>query len=325
MKLSVIIPVYKVEPYLERCVNSVLRQTFQDMEIIMVDDGSPDNSGALADKLATRDSRVHVIHQENQGLSGARNTGLRAATGDYVVFLDSDDEWLLVDGIESLMKHDGADLIIFKAVHIWKTRRDVLPNYDVTTISNLPDTQAIFKYLVLTQQFQVSACKLLVRRKLLIDDNLFFQLGMINEDIPWSFRLWQLARKVAFTNLDLYGCYHRAGSITQTTSIRYYESNDKTFSYWKEQCAMGCVNAEAIGAYLANLWVSGGYQYCSIARRDRKKALQVMKKHKDLLDFGKNSKTRYTKRLVKLFGVRSAMLVLGNYRRLKTIVKRTGV
>jgi len=325
MKLSVIIPVFNVEPYLERCLNSVLRQTFRDMEIIMVDDGSTDNSGVLADQLSTRDSRINVIHQENQGLSGARNTGLRAATGEYVVFLDSDDEWLLEDGVELLMKHDGADLIIFKAVHIWKDRRVVLPNYDVSTIANLPDVQAVFKHLVLTQQFQVSACKLLVRRNLLVDNGLYFQLGLINEDIPWSFRLWQLASKVSFTNLDFYGCYHRPGSITQTTSIRYYESNDKTFSYWKEQCAKGCVNAEAIAAYLANLWVSGGYQYCTIIRKERKKALQIMKKHKDLLDYGQNSKTRYAKRLVKLFGVRNTMLVLGNYRRLKTVVKRTGV
>ena len=325
MKLSVVIPVYKVEPYLERCVNSVLRQTFRDMEIILVDDGSPDNSGALADQLATRDSRIRVIHQKNQGLSGARNTGLRAATGDYVIFFDSDDEWLLDDGIELLLKHEGADLIIFKAVHIWETRRETVPDYDVATLSNLPDTQAIFKHLVLTQQFQVNASKLMIRRMLLIDNEIFFQLGIINEDIPWSFRLWQFARNVKFTNLNFYGYYHRAGSITNTTSIKYYESNDKIFSYWKEQCATGCINAEAIGAYLANLWVSGGYQYYTIAKRERKKAIQVMKKHKDLLDFGKNSKTRYTQRLVKLFGVRSAMIVLGNYKRLKTIVKRTGV
>jgi len=82
MKVSVVIPVYNVERYLERCVQSVLRQTYKDLEIILVDDGSTDGSGELCDKIAERDSRVRVIHQENQGLSGARNTGIHQATGE---------------------------------------------------------------------------------------------------------------------------------------------------------------------------------------------------------------------------------------------------
>jgi len=103
MKVSVIIPVYNVEPYLERCVKSVVGQTYQELEIILVDDGSKDGSGKLCDKLADSDSRIKVVHQKNQGLSGARNTGIRQATGEYVVFLDSDDEWLLSDGLEVLL------------------------------------------------------------------------------------------------------------------------------------------------------------------------------------------------------------------------------
>ena len=94
MKVSVVIPVYNVKPYLERCVQSVLRQTFKDLEIIMVDDGSTDGSGELAESLKDWSPCIRVVHQENQGLSGARNTGIRHATGEYVVFLDSDDEWL---------------------------------------------------------------------------------------------------------------------------------------------------------------------------------------------------------------------------------------
>ena len=92
MKVSVVIPVYNVRLYLERCVQSVLRQTYKDLEIILVDDGSKDDSGKLCDQLALSDQRIRVIHQENQGLSGARNTGIRQATGEYIIFLDSDDE-----------------------------------------------------------------------------------------------------------------------------------------------------------------------------------------------------------------------------------------
>ena len=90
-KISVIVPVYKVEAYLQECVDSILAQTFEDFELILVDDGSPDNCGAICDAYAGKDSRVKVIHQENQGLSGARNTGIEASKGEFLTFVDSDD------------------------------------------------------------------------------------------------------------------------------------------------------------------------------------------------------------------------------------------
>lgn len=104
--LSVIVPVYKVEPYLHRCVDSIRNQTYKNLQIILVDDGSPDNCGKICDEYAELDARIIVVHQKNRGLSGARNTGLRYAKGDYVAFVDSDD-WIdssmyetLVDMIE---------------------------------------------------------------------------------------------------------------------------------------------------------------------------------------------------------------------------------
>lgn len=325
MKLSVVIPVYKVEPYLERCVRSVYRQSFRDLEIIMVDDGSPDNSGKLADQLATEDSRARVIHQENQGLSGARNTGLRAAKGDYVVFLDSDDEWSLEDGIETLLKNDGADLIIFKAVHIWKDHQEYTPDFNVEYINSLPSAQAVFSHLILTKQFQVSACKLLVRRQMLIEHEIFFPMGYINEDVDWSFRLWQHARKVSITNLNFYGNHHRAGSITQTTDIRSHKSYDKIFSYWKEECNRGCINADAIRVYMANLWVSGGYFYYQLSKDEKPIALQILRKHQDLLDCSDSKKIRGARLLVRTIGLRNTVVLLGCYKKLRLITSKNVV
>ena len=91
--LSVIIPVYNVEKYLQKCVNSVLKQTYQNLQIILVDDGSKDNSGMICDKLAEMDTRIEVIHKENEGQAKARNVGLDLAKGEYIAFLDSDDLW----------------------------------------------------------------------------------------------------------------------------------------------------------------------------------------------------------------------------------------
>ena len=93
-EISVIVPVYKVEPYLRRCVDSVLAQTYGGFELILVDDGSPDNCGAICDRYATRDDRIRVIHQENAGQGKARNVGMDQAVGKYIIFLDSDDYWL---------------------------------------------------------------------------------------------------------------------------------------------------------------------------------------------------------------------------------------
>ena len=89
--ISVIVPVYKVEPYLRRCVDSILAQTYQDLEVILVDDGSPDNCPEICDEYAAQDERIKVIHKANGGLSSARNAGLDAASGDWVSFIDSDD------------------------------------------------------------------------------------------------------------------------------------------------------------------------------------------------------------------------------------------
>ena len=103
--VSVIVPVYKVERYLEQCLVSIVHQSYRHLEILLVDDGSPDNCPQLCDMWAQRDSRIHVIHKPNGGLSDARNAGLRQAHGDLVAFVDSDD-WLALDMIE---KNDGCD------------------------------------------------------------------------------------------------------------------------------------------------------------------------------------------------------------------------
>lgn len=102
-KISIIVPVYKVEQYLERCVKSLINQTYKNIEIILVDDGSPDQCPKMCDDYASEDSRIKVIHKKNGGLSDARNAGLDAATGEFIAFVDSDD-WVEIDFIETLCK-----------------------------------------------------------------------------------------------------------------------------------------------------------------------------------------------------------------------------
>lgn len=322
--ISIVVPVYNVVHYLERCVLSVLRQTYKDMEVILVDDGSTDGSGELCDKLALTDTRIHVIHQKNQGLSGARNTGIRNAKGEYIAFIDSDDEWLLNDGLEQLVNNNtkGKDLIVFKAVNIWKDGRRVpFGDYDLALISQLPNAQSVFSHLVEAQLFQMSACFLLVRRKLLIDDELYFPSGLISEDVQWSLILWQHIRSVCVTNLEFYGYHHHSNSISTTVSLRVYESYDKMFSYWKVECDKGCVNAAAIRAYLSLLWVSISYVYYKLKTEDKPIVFNILQHHTDLLIYATTPKSRRVAKMLKVLGVKNTLLFLGWYWQLRNRVK----
>lgn len=328
MKVSVIIPVYNVKPYLERCIHSVLQQTYKDLEIIMVDDGSTDGSGELAESLMGLSPCIQVVHQENQGLSGARNTGIRHAKGEYVVFLDSDDKWLLNDGLETLLQDATEDLIIFKPVDVWKQgRQEITKDYNLDYISSLPDAQAVFSHFILTGQFRMSACMLLVRRQILVQHEVFFPLGYISEDVNWSLQVWQYAHTVRVQNLDFYGYYHREGSISRSSGLklRVYDSYDKIFSYWEKQCDEGCVNADAIRVYMANLWVTMGYVYHKLLRGDRPVALRIMKRYQGFLRYARSSKAKRVKAMVKFLGVRCTLIALGWYWRLRIVVKKNVV
>ena len=114
--ISIIIPVYKVEPYLRNCLDSIVNQTNRNLEIILVDDGSPDKSGDICDAYAAADERIIVIHQNNQGVSAARNAGLDIAKGDYILFVDSDD-WIEQETCEAVLDlalKNNADLVCFR-------------------------------------------------------------------------------------------------------------------------------------------------------------------------------------------------------------------
>ena len=177
--VSVIIPVYKVEAYLTACVESVLAQTYRNFEIILVDDGSPDNCPQMCDELAARDSRIRVIHKENGGLSSARNTGIDAARGDYLAFLDSDDLWtpLFLERLYRAVEETGADM----AVCLFRRFRGEIP-------TELPETVPT---VALTQQeafeclFGVRNENMVVAPNKLYDSRLFSPINE-NTAVAWN-------------------------------------------------------------------------------------------------------------------------------------------
>lgn len=327
MILSVIIPVYNVAPYLRRCVGSVLSQTYQDLEIILVDDGSTDGSGAICDEYTSASFAslhhsiipIKVIHKPNGGLSDARNAGLKVATGEYVAFLDSDDEWLVPDGIEQIMRRmeqKQSDILLFKRVDIYPNKRQYSHDYDADYIRS-HSAQEVFEQLILSEHFNMSACFQILRRKVLIDNNITFPVGYISEDVDFSCCLWQKAQKIDVLNIDMYGYHHRENSISTSYSIRSLRSYDKMFTYWKEQIVNECINHYAIGAFMANLFVSCCYSYLSVATENRSEAKQILLQHHDLLNYAASRKSLRMKMVVNRVGIRIGILIFGTYGRLK--------
>lgn len=323
MKLSIIIPVYNVEQYLESCVKSVITQTYQDLQVILVDDGSVDSSGALCDQFAKQDTRIQVIHKPNGGLSDARNAGLKVAMGDYVAFLDSDDVYLLQDGVEQMMHvivTDKPDLLLFQCVDVYPNRQSARKAYDVDYIAKHEGGE-VFQRLVQTQSFNMSACFQLIRRELLEQHQLYFEKGLLSEDVDWSLRLWRNVEHVRAINLPMYGYQHREESITTTYTIRnlrsyehifakflalYQESADKADSYWK-----------TVMGYLAQMYTSCLYAYGQIAREDRAEATKILTQYACLLDHSLSSKSNRVVTLRKLVGLRITIWVFALYGMLK--------
>lgn len=324
MKLSIIIPVYNVEQYIESCVKSVITQTYQDLQVILVDDGSIDSSGALCDQLAKQDTRIQVIHKLNGGLSDARNAGLKVAMGDYVAFLDSDDVYLLSDGLAQLMalaQAEQPDVLLFQAVDVYPNHQTVRKAYDVEYMATHSGAE-VFAQLVRTQSFNMSACFQLIRRELLEKHQLYFEKGLLSEDVDWSLRLWRHVEHVRAINLPMYGYQHREGSITTTYTIRNLRSYEHIFAkfvalYQHKENGDGLYWKTVMG-YLAQMYTNCLYNYGQLTRSERKECYSVLRDYAILLDHSISIKSDRVVVVKKCFGLRLSICLFtlyGNIRR----------
>ena len=209
--ITVIIPVYKVEPWLDACVESVLAQTYQSLEILLVDDGSPDRSGAMCDRWAAKDSRIRVIHKENGGLSSARNSGLDVATGEFITFLDSDDvlDPRICEHMMDCIQKSGANLSICDAAHIFP---NTPPVYQLSEDMQVMSREDAIRQMWYQHSFLPSAWAKLYHRDLF--QNIRFTEGILYEDIDVMHLLFWEAQTVVYTPSALYGYNHREDSIT---------------------------------------------------------------------------------------------------------------
>lgn len=212
MLISVIVPIYKVESYLNRCIDSIINQTYKNLEIILVDDGSPDRCGEICDNYAKLDSRIRVIHKINGGLSSARNAGLKIAKGDYIGFVDSDD-YIKTDMYENLINACIMNECHVSGVRYERRYQNGLKEDSLTVITDnsLKSSEEYFRELLL-HVGDVSVCTKLFEKSIL--ENLFFDERKNNEDLLFMIGVIERVSSIYFIAKIGYYYMIREGSIT---------------------------------------------------------------------------------------------------------------
>ena len=208
-RISVIIPIYKVEQYLDKCVQSVVEQTYRDLEIILVDDGSPDNCGAMCEGWAQKDSRIKVVHKENGGLSDARNAGLAVATGTLVSFIDSDD-WIEPEFLQTLYDAMGTAQIAECAISLVDEDGNVLRHRGPAKAEVIGKADAL-RRLILEDGVYQTVWNKLYRREVI--DGILFEKGKYNEDDFWTYQIFDRIENLALVERPMYNYLQRGGSI----------------------------------------------------------------------------------------------------------------
>ncbi len=245
--ISVVVPVYNVEEYLPKCLDSILAQDYDNVEIIVVDDGTPDNSGIIADEYAAKFSNIKVIHQKNTGLGGARNTGIDLANGEYIIFIDSDD-YIESDMISTL----------FKTIYETKSEisvcrfNEILENGKILDVSghNISSLNKPMKLDSSRELFDISpaAWNKLYKISLFKESNIRYPSRVWYEDIRTTFKLFAVADSISFTDKPLYNYLLREGSIMRNPNIErnreiidamedllsFFKSNDLYDKYFNE-------------------------------------------------------------------------------------------
>ena len=211
-KISVVVPVYKVEAYLSKCINSIINQTYKNLEIILVDDGSPDRCGEICDDFSKKDERIKVIHQDNEGLSGARNSGYRISTGKYIMFIDSDD-WLNLDMIEFLyekIKEHDADVAIC-GFRIVDEDGNIVSSVHDDGSEILVDSKEAVRLVVKDKKINSFTWDKLYRRNLWED--ISFPRGRYTQDMFVMYKVLEKAGSTIIANVPKYNYLQRSTSI----------------------------------------------------------------------------------------------------------------
>lgn len=272
-KISIIVPIYNVERYLNQCVKSIINQTYKNLEIILVDDGSPDNSGKLCDEYKEKDERIIVIHKKNGGLSDARNAGIEVATGKYIGFVDSDD-YIEKDMYELLynnMLREKAEISCCNRFLVYSNKTEI---YGEKKYYKVMNSQEAIKLACKIGYIGISAYTKLYKRELF--ENIRYPKGKISEDMYTTYKLFDKANKIVYDSTPKYYYRQRKGSITNSKKINTnaIEATKEMIEFVKNKYPE--IENDAIKYYLYT--AIGVYDNIIKTKSNDEKLLQLKKK-----------------------------------------------
>lgn len=324
--LSVIIPIYNVEKYLHQCIDSVLNQKLENIEIILVDDGSPDTCPAICDEYANKHKEVRVIHKKNGGLSSARNAGIEVAKGEYLIFMDSDDWWnpkvSVKDMLLKVKDNSDVEMFLFTS-YDYIEGQGFFKRNEHNNLKNIR-TDAVENYyqdLINNGNLEVSACTKILKKNFIINNNLYFKDGLLSEDNHWMIKLLRKLQHVSVIDEPLYICRtDRHDSITHT--IKKKNISDlltivrETIKYFhSENSNVKIKNLEM--CYGSYLWFSALGLSAMIPKNEKKDLKNLFNSTKEVCSYSNSKKTKICNFFLKTAGFNITTMILGYYLKLK--------
>ena len=287
--ISVIVPIYNVEKYLTKCIESIINQTYKNLEIILVDDGSPDKSPIICDEYAKKDNRIKVIHKKNGGLSDARNYGMSLATGEYISFIDSDDyidEEMYEKMIFELINNDS-DIVSCAINNVYSDR--IESSYIEERVY---DTELALKNLILGRNLNQTVWNKLYKKDVI--NGILFEKGKINEDDFWTYQVFANSKKIITLNKPLYNYIHRESSIMgQGYSEKNLNGLEARYNQYKfiekNYPQLSLIAKKSIFFYAMFL-----YQKLLISKHDINKSYMCIQEYLKKIDFNNTEKKQLT-------------------------------
>lgn len=289
-KISVIIPIYNAEDFLSKSVESVLNQTLKDIELLLIDDGSTDNSGKICDEYALKDKRVKVYHQENSGVSAARNNGIKLAKGEYIAFVDSDD-YINPDMLEKMYQkaiEAGSDIVMCDAVTVYDNNTKEPDTITQISKSRLLKHASFTPNLLLEMAGSVWRC--IYKKSLIIDNNITFPIGLkFSEDRIFNIYAFGFAKSVYYMKKAFYNRYINLKSAVHSFHSDYFEMQKKARLETQKAIELAWENNEALkDAYLSQfiggaLMAINNYHYKTSPLSSKERRIAVKKLCQDEL------------------------------------------
>lgn len=322
MKFSIIIPVYNVERYLHQCVDSILGQTYREFEVILVDDGSSDGCPEICDEYVKLDSRVKVIHQKNAGLACARNVGIQAARGEYILCIDSDDylaESTLLQRI-AYKTESGTDVITYGFQKYFESTGD-FGQSEIPILERVCATSEMLQTVLISNTYCGTAWTKAVRLDLLRNHNIEFKSGMISEDIDWYMQILCYAK--TFDSINDIGVIYRqrADSISHAPKLKSLEDNLWILEYWPAKFIDKIANKgllKSLMSVMAYYFTNDLILYTNFSNLQVTAFKERLKNQSYLLQYAMTHRAKIVKKVYGLFGFGVTVFLLKVLSRLKT-------